>query len=195
MVCPICAQSRVLLVNEAWAGEWQSACKHGACEQCLRQWVDSQIPQCRKERLLRLKCFSPGCSKTLCQRLVLHVSADARHLADKLEQRFDLEKNVFFPEPLQVDCPCINCVGIGYRGFNTLMCFICDYQWPATDTETSMQIDGLPDTVKQCPRCCMLIEKDGGCDHITCPCGYDFIWTTMEMWNPEYTVTETFPLA
>jgi len=29
---------------------------------------------------------------------------------------------------------------------------------------------------KNCPRCNMPVEKDGGCDHMTCKCGADWCW-------------------
>jgi len=201
-VCPVCLQERSrLLVSEAWAGEWQAACGHAACEECIRGWVDAQISQCRRRRQLRLRCFGPGCSKALPQQLVLAVSAGARDLADRLEQRFDLERNRLYPAPLQVDCPRPDCVGIGYLGFDTVMCFVCEHQWEPDRHLLKKQLsmhggcgggDGclaqaeaeLPETVRRCPRCSVPIEKDGGCDHITCRCGYEFRWSTLELWRP-----------
>jgi len=184
-----------MLSCEGWAGAWQSACGHAACEDCIRQWIEAQIPQCRRKRHLRMRCFA--CSKTMPQQLVLHVSASARDLADRLEQRFELERNSFYPEPLQVECPRPDCVGLGYLEFATVMCFLCEHQWDC-DPEQMAKLrvcyhsaDGtlrlrneLPDSIQRCPRCGILIEKVGGCDHITCRCGYDFVWQTLEPWIP-----------
>lgn len=153
----------------------------------MRQWVESQMPACRSARQLRMRCFDPGCGKTLSQGLVLHVSESARRLAELLERRFDLESNKLFPERQQVDCPRHECVGLGYLGFETVMCFICEHQWPASRAQKAPFCDfvqDLPETVKPCPRCGVLIEKDGGCDHITCQCGYDFLWSSLAMWEP-----------
>merc|ERR1712039_989354 len=97
--------------------------------------------------------------------LVLYVSPKARQLADALEQRFDLERNKHYPEEFRVDCPVPGCVGLGYLEFDTVMCFVCEHRW--------------------LPRCHVLIEKDGGCDHMTCQCGYDFWWSTLEVWTPQ----------
>jgi len=156
-----------------------------ACEECARRWVESQLPQCRATRQLRLRCFGPGCKKTLSQALVLHVSAAAQQLADKLEKRFELERNQLYPEALQVDCPCWDCVGLGYLGFETVMCFVCEHRWLAErDQLPKAGAHALPGSVKPCPGCGVLIEKDGGCDHMVCQCGYEFLWSTLEMWEP-----------
>jgi hypothetical protein len=32
---------------------------------------------------------------------------------------------------------------------------------------------------KPCPGCGVLIEKNAGCDHMTCRCGHHFYWTTL----------------
>lgn len=32
---------------------------------------------------------------------------------------------------------------------------------------------------KPCPRCGLVIEKNAGCDHMTCRCGHHFYWTTL----------------
>jgi ariadne-1 len=114
------------------------------------------------------------------------VSSKARQIADALDQRFDLERNRCYPEEVQVDCPNPGCVGLGYLEFETVMCFLCEYRWPARRDQLKAIKPGLtlPETVKQCPRCRVLIEKDGGCDHMHCQCGHDFLWSTLEMWNP-----------
>lgn len=194
VVCPICfAEVDRLLVNEEWAGEWQSACGHGACEDCVRSWVDAQIPQCRSRRQLRLRCFGPGCSKAMPQQLVLGVSSGARALADRLEKRFELERNSLIPAELQVDCPRPDCVGLGYLGLDTVMCFLCEHQWEPNRQQLAKLrgVEGprrrcvaLPAAVRLCPRCDVPIEKEGGCDHVTCRCGYDFLWSTLEVWTP-----------
>jgi hypothetical protein len=37
---------------------------------------------------------------------------------------------------------------------------------------------GLSCHVKKCPGCGEYIEKNGGCDHMRCRCGYNFWWST-----------------
>lgn len=186
MSCPVCGDDRAaVLQNQAFAGSWQGTCAHGACENCIQRWVDAQISHCRRVRQLRLRCFGPGCAKAMPQRLVLHVSPEARELAEELDTRFYLEKNPLYPAPAQVDCPRPDCVGLGYLGFSTVMCFVCQHQWPARRDQLPTSYDSLPETVKSCPQCGIFVEKDGGCDHMTCQCGHEFVWSTLQMWEPE----------
>jgi hypothetical protein len=47
------------------------------------------------------------------------------------------------------------------------------------------QVDALYDewarwNTKACPKCHQRIEKNQGCDHMTCRCGYEFYWTTLQ---------------
>jgi hypothetical protein len=56
--------------------------------------------------------------------------------------------------------------------------------------------DNLPDMciahrpkeveTKQCPECGREIEKDGGCNHMTCVCGHEFCWVCLTRWPDEY---------
>ena len=36
---------------------------------------------------------------------------------------------------------------------------------------------------KSCPRCSRFIEKDGGCQYMSCPCGVSFCWICLQEWN------------
>jgi hypothetical protein len=38
------------------------------------------------------------------------------------------------------------------------------------------------DSVKKCPQCNYYIEKNGGCNHMTCRCGYHFCWICLKAW-------------
>lgn len=99
--------------------------------------------------------------------------AGLEKLARDLEARRRLQKNELYPRAVQVDCPHPSCVGIGYLGFDQVMCFFCNHQWAANWS------GDMPGGYKRCPKCEAPIDKNGGCDHMTCRCGYDFWWTTL----------------
>ena len=78
--------------------------------------------------MLRVTCI--GCRKFLPQKLVLAISQSATNLVRQLDLRKALEANTLYPACMQVECPRPECVGIGFLGFKTIMCFVCEHQWP-----------------------------------------------------------------
>lgn len=99
-------------------------------------------------------------------------------------QRRRLRLNPLYPAAMQVDCPRLECWGLGYLGYDTVMCFICEHSWlpdevgaPPADVDVE-ELMGVK--VKRCPRCNEPIEKNGGCDHMTCRCSHEFWWSSLQ---------------
>jgi len=111
----------------------------------------------------------------ICER-----DAEMRDLDQMLKRREALQRNSLYPAEAQVNCPVPSCVGLGYLGSDTAMCFICEHQW-VVDAGAPAGVEGELGTIttKQCPGCQSRIEKSGGCDHMTCRCGHEFWWTTL----------------
>merc|ERR1712007_193125 len=82
-------------------------------------------------------------------------------------KRRRLRNNELYPAAVQINCPQPHCWGLGYLGFDTVMCFICEHQWsPGQEgapipTEVDVEeVMGI--RVKKCPKCDEYIEKNGG---------------------------------
>jgi len=188
-VCPICQEHRTALLRDTKAG---AACDaHAVCERCLVRWAEERVETCVARREVAVPCLAPGCQEDISLRLWQFIAPGSPPLA-ALERRLALRRrllaNELYPEPLQVDCPVDGCVGLAYLGFDTCMCFVCEHTWvpdgsdgeaPTTDAE---QVMGL--VVKRCPKCNEYIEKNGGCDHMTCRCKYEFFWSTLKPYRP-----------
>ena len=200
-VCPICCEAGGhLYTNEMYAGAFHSACTHYACARCIDTWVEQQLPACRANLQLRAQCY--GCEKTMPQKLVLMNKA-ALELANQLERREALQRNELFPPCMQVECRRAECVGIGYLGYETIMCMVCEEQWNAAEETVAHHVLGnviemveltklgngelatlkmgetLTITVRKCPRCGVITEKNGGCDHMRCrQCKHEYYWST-----------------
>ncbi|CAJ1413043.1 unnamed protein product [Effrenium voratum] len=188
--CPICGEVRVALLCH------KGHETHAACEQCWGRWAEEQLEQCVRCRQPPARCLWPDCCVDMIEAaLWTEVQKSSQPLQQhltRLARRKRLQRSPMYPAALQVDCPSPSCVGLGYLGFDTVMCFICERQWDAESGVTDkppellpagseLQVAGL--TVRRCPQCQEYIEKNGGCDHMTCRCRHQFSWTTLKPWR------------
>lgn len=181
--CPVCRERCLALLSNP-------NCNHAACEDCWANLAVTYLPRCRSNKRACVRCIGPGCQESASAALWLH-SGTRNELVQHLEGHFAfrrrLQSNILYPAEVQVECPQSGCVGLGYRGFDTIMCFICEHQWSLDDDDdasepapTEIDIELMKgDVMKKCPRCGELIIKNGGCDHMTCCCGYEFWWSTL----------------
>lgn len=191
-ICPICQEHKIGVLDNI-------ECGHTACEDCWAQWAAEQAPRCRAEMcaqisrgagssdFISLRCVGAACRTLVPQAVWSHActrSDTVSRLEAELALRRRLSSNVLFPLPVQVECPLPGCLGLGYLGYDTVMCFACEHQWqadqgeaPHTDVGGEM-VGG--ELVKKCPSCGEHIVKNGGCDHMTCRCRYQFWWTTLK---------------
>jgi hypothetical protein len=177
--CSICSLRKPALLT--------NSCGHAACEECWCMWVHEQLPQCRGRRARDTRCLGINCQMQADVGIWRHMcklSDGVKSLEELLAKRQRLQENRLYPASMQVECPRAECLGLAYRGFNTMMCFICEHQWEADSIDVSpvsigeIVLSGLD--VKQCPSCGEHIIKNGGCDHMTCRCKHEFWWTTLE---------------
>lgn len=183
LLCPICRENCRALHEVA-------QCGHGACESCWMRWAEAQLANCCAERVARPRCFGQGCQQVLEPALWQQVCSHSTAVRDfnlAFRWRSRLQNNHLFPAEMQVDCSREGCLGLGYLGFEMVMCFMCEHSWPADGGLPAADLGeerilGL--ALKKCPACTEYIEKNGGCDHMTCRCQHQFSWTTLQKWRP-----------
>lgn len=84
-----------------------------------------------------------------------------------------------------VRCPAAHefCFDCQYENHLPCPCFLVE-KWLKRcrdDSETANWIDA---NTQPCPKCFLSIEKNGGCNHMTCQtCGYEFCWICLGVWN------------
>lgn len=184
--CAVCAEPYLINVS--------SACGHAMCVQCWCRWTDEQLPICHLQRRLRVRCAC--CSAEVSEDPLMnelissHFAKNPTRFSHaetlrQFMQRRRLQNNPLYPALAQIDCPQAGCLGLGYLGSDTIMCFICEHQWQATDEIVSQDLAqekaaALASGIKACPKCEIPIEKNGGCDHMTCRCRHEFWWSTLK---------------
>jgi len=179
--CPICCESHICLLAN-------SACSHMACEDCWSRWAAEELPCIRRQKRASLRCFGPGCCDVVASEIWCHsvTRSDAVGSMDRqLAFRRRLQTNELYPPAVQVDCPRPGCLGLGYLGYDSVMCFICEHSWTLDSGERPQLAEvgeGViaGEMVKQCPGCGEHIVKNGGCDHMTCRCRHQFWWSTLQ---------------
>ncbi|CAE7244293.1 GBP3, partial [Symbiodinium microadriaticum] len=159
--CVVCGEDAMVLLHPPCCPK-----DHAACQTCWARWGEER----GESNLHEEDWLCPGYSFT--GRYVLQeFQAVAAWLYDG-SGRWYVNSDLGKSGLNSVDCPQPGCVGLGYLGFDTVMCFICEHQWDATEgilgeeTElpegeevTEAAVAGVK--VKRCPKCHEYIEKNG----------------------------------
>lgn len=194
--CGVCASN---LLDSDFA--IPKGCRHKFCKGCWQLHFEIQVKQGVSTTM---GCMSPGCDILVDEDLVLgnvtkaDVAERYRHLCflDYVRCHPNLR---FCPGP---NCPivikamecvakntvCVNC--------KSRFCFKCGFSYHApTDCETikrwltkcaddSETANYISANTKDCPKCNICIEKNGGCNHMQCfNCKHDFCWMCLGDWR------------
>jgi ariadne-1 len=196
--CPICLENRrdsIILT-----------CGHTYCRACLNVQLRQAI---LAHSTQNLEC--PGCliargnrhRKLEMQEIVRFASRQQAHAAESIITQ-EFWPTIGYKLCPTAGCPCtfeVNAPQVEPR-----RCELCTRQYcmqcllhhdtritcdqarveHAMPTGDRAYIQWLRDNTKLCPRCRRNIEKNAGCNHMTCRhsnCGYQFCWVCMGDWN------------
>ncbi|SCZ93170.1 BZ3500_MvSof-1268-A1-R1_Chr6-2g08505 [Microbotryum saponariae] len=182
------------------------SCDHRFCKACYFTYVMAKINDEGESR--RIQCMGNDCNVIVDERTVELLADDdtlARYRSllnrtyvdDNNQLRwcpapncdYAIECNVT-PRQLNcviptVECACshMSCFGCGEADHRPCVCPIVK-RWLkkcADDSETSNWIQA---NTKECTKCNSTIEKNGGCNHMTCKrCQWEFCWVCMGPWS------------
>ncbi|CAI4223155.1 unnamed protein product [Auanema sp. JU1783] len=178
-------------------------CNHWCCSSCWETYLNTKI---LSDNSADIQCFAYDCPLLIEDEKVLsYISReDVRMAYHRLITNSFVESNrlikwcpgpdcgkaikVSQAEARPVQCTC-----------NMCFCFGCANEWHepvncrllrlwmkkcSDDSETSNWINA---NTKECPKCQVTIEKDGGCNHMTCKnsaCKMEFCWMCLGPWEP-----------
>jgi len=194
--CPVCLQNYAS--GHAPVG---LACGHLFCRDCWVLYLQHQI---QAGLTTAIECMGKDCCLLVDEDFVMGLLSNPM-LRDKY-QEFSFSDHVKSHPELRF-CPGPNCPvlvratqlqakRVLCNECKTTFCFRCglDYHSPtdcetikrwltkcADDSETANYISAH---TKDCPRCQVCIEKNGGCNHMQCSkCKHDFCWMCLGEWK------------
>lgn len=108
--------------------------------------------------------------------------------AHNCAKKLQIVNNLFNPETLKIECEicqqnsCFNCSKHWHEPVT------CEYlaKWEKKANDDSETTLWIRVNTKECPKCKTKIEKNQGCNHVTCKsvnCSYEFCWICMEEWK------------
>lgn len=185
--CPIC--------TDAITDKLVLECGHSYCSDCIGGWFESQINQ---GIVNNITCIT--CRKEISDIYLQEIISDEvynKYQTFKLNKALETEFIVFYctnkeckeavslddPKTIQMKCP--KC--------NKSYCFQCKSDWHSNTTcekyqqwasenknADTLALELVKKIGKQCPKCNVWIEKNGGCNHMTCKkCKHEFNWDTL----------------
>ena len=181
------------------------SCGHRFCSACYTTYVGHQISD-EGHACVWAKCPAEGCKLTLTKELVLSLPLPEETLA-LYENATRVERSYVDDNPLMRWCTAAGCTKAiqapkGQLGVTCTcgerFCFSCgeaDHrpcscenlaQWIVKCRDDSETFNWLVSHTKACPKCHTAIEKNGGCNHMTCKkgsCKHEFCWVCLGPWK------------
>ena len=200
--CPIC-YSEIEKNNSI-----SLKCNHQICKECYIEYINDKLLT-EPINILNTPCPLNGCNLYLTRTIFKKCITERkmqRIFAKSVVRNFTVtNKNI-------KSCPNPKC-NVSIRVQNniakeikcqcgTVFCFSCleeshipcdcemIKQWKefTKDKGSGEDFVWIKENAKKCPKCQIAIEKNQGCNHMTCRksaggCGYEFCWVCMGSWN------------
>ncbi|XP_002736743.1 E3 ubiquitin-protein ligase arih1-like isoform X2 [Saccoglossus kowalevskii] len=198
VVCEICLSS---FSHSCLTG---LECGHKFCVECWTEYLTTKIME--EGMGQTISCAAHACDILVDDATVMKLVKDGKV---KLKYQHIITNSFVECNRLMKWCPapdCPNAVKVIYVDAKPvtcacghIFCFNCQENWhdPVRckwlrkwikkcddDSETSNWIAA---NTKECPKCHVTIEKDGGCNHMVCRnqnCKADFCWVCLGPWEP-----------
>ncbi|KAL8277440.1 hypothetical protein RQP46_010162 [Phenoliferia psychrophenolica] len=187
------------------------SCNMRFCKDCYARYVESKIMDDSESR--RIQCMDSNCNVVIDEKTIeLLVSPSVLVRYKSL-----LDRTYVDDTPSLTWCPFPNCIyaiscAVPSRSLDTIIptvvcrcktqfCFGCgegDHRpcpcaitrrWRKKCEDDSETTNWLNANTKDCPKCQQTIEKNGGCQHMTCrKCRWEFCWVCKANWTDHNSV-------
>lgn len=199
-VCEICTEDGPDLLT------FSMRCGHRFCVDCYQHYLHQKVKE--EGEAARIRCPGERCNKIVDSaslELLLDPQLKERYQELLVRTYVDDKENLKW-------CPAPNCVyavecAVKKRDLDKIVptvqcnckhsfCFGCtlaDHQpcpcglvkkWLKKCEDDSETANWISANTKECPKCHSTIEKNGGCNHMTCrKCRHEFCWMCMGLWS------------
>ncbi|KAI8819881.1 ariadne-1 [Fimicolochytrium jonesii] len=197
--CPICCNDDEDLETIALH------CAHRFCRDCYEHYLKEKIAEQGESR--RIQCMEAGCKLVVDENTVhLLVSEEVHAKYRSLLIRTYVDDSPFLrwcPAPdceyaiechvaqtqlaeivptVKCNCGHVFCFGCGLPDHKPCICPLVRF-WLKKCADDSETANWLSANTKECTKCASTIEKNGGCNHMTCKkCKYEFCWVCLGPW-------------
>ena len=190
--CEICYET----LNPQEIRKYRPPCKHVICKECIFHYIADKI---NEASVLDIHCFFYECTHVFINEYIEYIISHDQALLNKykaFKTKAEIQR-----DPNKKFCPFPNCESYlrkGSQGNKYVMCkaghkycFECLQEWHGDDecveiVDKDFQLWAKDKIIKRCPQCQFYIEKNEGCNHITCQqCRYEFCWLCLGMYVSE----------
>lgn len=183
-------------------------CGHRFCADCYGQYLTQKITE--EGESVRIECMAEECNVTVNAKAVSLLCSPKTHVRylELLDRTFVEDKGNlrWCPAPnctYAIDCPVrhsqltqivptvacnchhLFCFGCGLGDHLPCPCSLVK-RWLKKCEDDSETANWISAHTKECPnnKCISTIEKNGGCNHMTCrKCKHEFCWVCMGPWK------------
>jgi len=207
--CPCCLDD-VPVQNSA-----SLTCGHRICKCC---WSDYILHSSKIKNCFKLQCPMEDCKVGVTiprlhtlgidkENLIkLQTRQEKFRLRDYIQARSDLQmcpaadceniQRFLLPvkqlSDIVCNCKHVYCARCLQDGHRPCPCDVADV-WIAKATSEAENMQWIVARTKKCPKCRVPIEKNQGCNHMTCKnCGHEFCWLCKGDWSSHGSATGGF---
>lgn len=181
---------------------YSMSCRHAFCRICWKTYLETAI-NTEGPRCLCTTCPEPRCGQVITEDDVSELAPTAVEKFVQYQLRSFVETNKkvrWCPGPSceqiavannsegfegEMTCRCGTafCLECGEASHAPLLCRTLA-EWSQKCMDESENANWILVNTKECPECHVRIEKNQGCNHMSCSkCNYEFCWICMADWK------------
>ncbi|CDW86144.1 ibr domain containing protein [Stylonychia lemnae] len=190
-ICPICCEPKTQYL------ELDCKDQHKFCTDCTIQYLKTNI---NDGKVLDIKCMDASCQIYIKEQVILDLLQSEQELLEKYKRfvfRRKIEKDPLIRWCSRPTCEkYVKAKSIKDKKLKCecgqLVCFQCGNEYHGSSKCDSVIDKQFFDwvnenNVRYCPSCKIRIEKNDGCNHMTCIyCRFEFCWICGGMYAPDH---------